>query len=123
MRGSLPLSEAENWFIPQRLMPGMRDLLAATDIPFGTAIAPLNPFRRTLSVRFPDLTSRGSEKTSQDGCGIEWSLPNVVLEHQAIVMSEAGEPLAVVQEGFRSELVSFALPIHGARQNIPEIPR
>lgn len=111
VRGSLFLSEAENWFVPQRLPPEIADILSTTDIPFGQAIAPLKPFRRTLSVCVPALVSGSSAEQFSDMCRIERRLPTVVLEHEAVVMSEAGEPLALVREDYSAELVSFARPV------------
>lgn len=93
VRGSLVLSDAENWFIPQRLSPEAADILAATDIPFAVAIAPLKPFRCTLSVSFPVPTQADFSKS--------------VLEHEAVVLGEDGAPLAAAREKYRAELVSF----------------
>jgi uncharacterized protein YjiS (DUF1127 family) len=53
VRGRVVLSEADNWFIPERLAPDVRSALAATGMPFGAALARLRPSRRTYFVRFP----------------------------------------------------------------------
>jgi len=111
VRGSLPLSEAENWFVPQRLPPEIAEVLATTDVPFGQAIAPLKPFRRTLSVRVPALRPGCSAEQLSGMCRIERRLPAVVLEHEAVVLGKIGTPLAVVREHYRAELVSFARPL------------
>ncbi|MBF9232207.1 hypothetical protein [Microvirga alba] len=108
VRGGLPLVEADNWFMPSRLPPEMRGILETTDLPFGVVIAPLNPSRRTCSIRFraPGDGRRG--ETSLAAHGDEpWS-PETILEHRAVVISGRGIPLAVVREYFRAELVSFA---------------
>ena len=47
--GPLVLSEAENWYVPQRLTPAMNDLLDRTDMPFGKAAAGLAFERHTVS--------------------------------------------------------------------------
>jgi uncharacterized protein YjiS (DUF1127 family) len=60
VRGRVVLSEADNWFIPERLPPDVRSALEATDMPFGAAIARLRPSRRTYFVRFPDLSGQRS---------------------------------------------------------------
>ncbi len=100
VRADVPLVEAENWFLPQRLLPRMNETLATTKLPFGQVIAPLAPSRRTLYRCFP------SYALDQDG----QQPPEVILEHTAVVISEGGVPLALVKERFRSELVSFSLP-------------
>jgi hypothetical protein len=49
--GSYVLSQAENWFLPERLPAAMREALATTDTPFGKVIRPLAPYRRTIEAR------------------------------------------------------------------------
>ena len=53
MRGELVLSEADNWFLPGRLAPSMRELLATTTIPFGKIVERLRPMRRTFLAYSP----------------------------------------------------------------------
>ena len=48
--GTRVLSDAENWYVPQRLTPGMNRLLDTTTTPFGTAVESLEPYRRTFAV-------------------------------------------------------------------------
>ncbi|KQN25627.1 hypothetical protein ASE86_05290 [Sphingomonas sp. Leaf33] len=49
MSGELVLSEADNWFVPERLTAAMLATLNATETPFGIVIAPLDPHRETLA--------------------------------------------------------------------------
>jgi hypothetical protein len=95
VRGDLPLVTADNWFLPARLPARMNDVLESTDLPFGAVVAPLNPARRNASIHFSD-----------PGDGESWG-PETILEHRAIVFDGEGQPLAVVRERFRVELVSF----------------
>jgi chorismate-pyruvate lyase len=48
--GDTVLSDADNWYLPDRLTPAMRAALADSDAPFGAVIAPLAPRRELLSV-------------------------------------------------------------------------
>src|SRR5258708_1935149 len=47
--GDQVLSEADNWYLPNRLTPQIDKQLTETDTPFGRAIRPLGPSRRTLA--------------------------------------------------------------------------
>jgi hypothetical protein len=82
-RGGIALVEAENLFLPDRLPPGMRQALAATDTPFGTVLAPLGPVRRTIAVRQGEAAG-----------------PGTMLLQEALVASPSGTILAAVRERF-----------------------
>src|SRR6185503_4881115 len=61
------LSEAENWYVPDRLTAEMNRLLETSDTPFGKAVQPLEPFRQTFDVRLlwsplPDGWERESNR-------------------------------------------------------------
>ncbi|WP_457090407.1 hypothetical protein [Microvirga sp. P5_D2] len=107
MRDTLHLATAENWFVPQRLTAAMNDRLQTTDIPFGTVIAPLNPFRRTLAVRSAPFTSGSPVTPAWLGGLSDDPHPEIILEHTAVILSSSGAPLAFVREWFRSDLVSL----------------
>ncbi len=47
--GDRVLSDADNWYVPDRLTPAMNRLLDDTDTPFGLAVRSLHFKRRTLS--------------------------------------------------------------------------
>jgi chorismate-pyruvate lyase len=49
--GDRVLSKAENWYVPARLSAEMNRLLDTTDTPFGKAVQPLEPYRRTFAVK------------------------------------------------------------------------
>ncbi|WP_207460481.1 hypothetical protein [Azospirillum sp. SYSU D00513] len=96
LRGEVLLSQASNWFIPSSLPDEIRNTLEHEDLPFGTVVAPLNPFRRTFKVR--TLLPIEDRPNS----------PTPVLEHEAVVYSEAGMPLAFVRERYFSTLVRYS---------------
>ncbi|EIM31077.1 hypothetical protein MicloDRAFT_00000640 [Microvirga lotononidis] len=89
MRGTLPLARAGNWFVPQRLTATMNEALNATEIPFGTVVAPLRPIRRILTAAIQPQ-------------------PEIILEQVALIRSGSGPALALVKEAYLSELVSAA---------------
>jgi chorismate-pyruvate lyase len=80
--GEEVLSSAENWYVPARLTPEIDAVLTGGDTPFGTAIAALRPTRRTLDSR---RLHRGGD----------------ILRHRALVLDQAGRPLALVIETYR----------------------
>lgn len=99
IRGRVALAEADNWFFPDRLLPPVRALLQATDVPFGAAIAPQHPSRRPTSVRLRRLPA-----ASADGW-LDVSPSATILEHKAVVLDWRQRPLAVVHERYRGALL------------------
>jgi hypothetical protein len=84
--GTHVLSEADNWFVPARLTPEMNRLLQTTDAPFGKAVAPLEPHRRTFAVR------------------VLW--PEALFEHDAVVYTRDDKPFSEVHEIYQRELLA-----------------
>jgi chorismate-pyruvate lyase len=101
VRGSIALAKADNWFIPDRLPPEIRDLLAATDVPFGAAVAPLQPWRRTYFVRFAEWSTAEEAGVSP----LRLSPSTTILEHKAVVLDRDRRPLAVVSERYCAVLL------------------
>jgi len=86
LAGDVLLSEADNWFVPDRLTQAMRQMLAASDTPFGRVIAPLDPHRETLAcVRLAG---------------------DPVLLIRALVIGGDGGPLALVEERYRQVIIA-----------------
>lgn len=81
--GGKVLSEAHNWYAPQRLTPAMNQLLDTTDTPFGKVASPLGFRRERL----------GAVRGSAAGCPRD-----TVLTHRALLRLPSGEPLALVVE-------------------------
>ena len=81
--GAIVLSEAHNWYLPQRLTPVMNAALASSDIPFGKVVAPLHFARRPLDSR------RGRAPACP---------AHTVLSHRALLRLPGGAPLALVVE-------------------------
>lgn len=52
--GDIPLSDAWNWYVPERLTDDMNHLLETTDTPFGKAVSKTNFHRQRLETRFPN---------------------------------------------------------------------
>lgn len=87
MCGSHVFSEADNWYLPDKLTAEMNQSLDHTDIPFGTVVRPLAFHRQTLAVT--------------DDIG-----PRFILHVRALLVSGAGTPFSLVVENYRRELIS-----------------
>ena len=85
--GGAVLSQAHNWFVPERLTPRMNAALASTDTPFGTIAAPLRFTRERLESR------RGRASICPRG---------TALSHRALLRLPDGQPLALVVECYTS---------------------
>ena len=85
------LSEADNWYVPSRLTPEMRDALAHTFTPFGVVVAPLHFTRESLS------SQRGAGK----GCR-----KDTILTHRALLRLPDGKPLALVVECYQRDALA-----------------
>lgn len=81
--GGRVLSDAHNWYVPQRLTPAMNEALRTTDTPFGKVAAPLGFRRERLESR------RGRAQ----GCPA-----GTILSHRALLRLADGQPLALVVE-------------------------
>lgn len=109
--GNRVLSQADNWYVPRRLKPSMEKALETSDIPFGRAIQTLHPRRQTIGV---DLLWRpvpdGWEMAAPaaDHTGSDLSVPPILFEHRAIVVSEDGQPLSEVDEHYTSAILDFS---------------
>lgn len=100
MCGAHILSEADNWFVPARVTPAMRDTLATTDTSFGRVVAPLNFIRRPLSLRMI-ATSATIRAAAAQLTGFD------LFAHDAVLMLPDGRPLAYVRETYKSGALSF----------------
>lgn len=91
MCGAHVLSEADNWYVEDRLTAAMLHELAHRDTPFGRVLLPLGPHRRTLARDLRDPAAPGAV--------------DEVLRLHALVMDGTGRPLAEVVERYRRVLL------------------
>jgi hypothetical protein len=83
--GSHVLSEADNWYVPDRLTPDMNHALDTTDVPFGAVVRPLNFHRQTIKMEA--LSDPGHD-----------------LRVTALLVSGQGKPFSVVIENYSRAL-------------------
>jgi hypothetical protein len=102
------LSEADNWYLPDRLTPKMNRELQETDIAFGRAVQEIRFQRRTLLSKF--LWQLSTQRDSQGPAPASeiLEIPRHVLEHQAILTLPDGTPFSLVMETYTGTLIAFA---------------
>jgi chorismate-pyruvate lyase len=110
--GAHVLSEADNWYVVGRLTPAMNALLTTTDTPFGKAVQPLHPYRRTIAATMLWMPlPRGWEQQPRSRFRSRWrqtlALPKEVFQHRAVLYTEDHLPFSEVVETYQSELLAF----------------
>jgi hypothetical protein len=104
------LSEADNWYLPDRLTPDMNHQLDETETPFGVVVRPLDFRRRTLSVRLLYTPLPQGWETSAPP-GPAPAIPAEVLQHTAMLSRPGGEPFSYVVETYTGQALAMALPM------------
>jgi hypothetical protein len=108
--GKTVLSEADNWYLPERLTAEMNRTLDSSDAPFGQVVRPLDFRRRFLSA---DLLWKplpeGWEKGAPDSRPMG-PIPAHVLQDTAVLTTPDGRPFSFVAETYTAAAVEMALP-------------
>jgi hypothetical protein len=110
MCGALVLSEADNWYVPDRLTPAMNALLDSTESPFGVVVRPLNFQRHTLSSTLLWMPLPAGWEMNANGkreIGGE-RMPLQILEHRALLTLPDGTPFSAVIETYTNNVLAFA---------------
>ena len=108
--GKTVLSEADNWYLPERLTPEMNRTLDTSDAPFGAVVRPLDFRRRFLSAELlwkplPD----GWEKRAPESAPMG-PIPAHVLQDTAVLATSDGRPFSFVAETYTAAALEMALP-------------
>jgi chorismate-pyruvate lyase len=111
--GSRVLSEADNWYVPDRLTADMNRLLTTTDTPFGKVVQPLAPYRQTFAVKvlwspLPDGWERGP-RAAPGGTGV-LTIPAALFEHRAVLYTQGHQAFSEVDEVYQGQLLAFPPP-------------
>ncbi len=85
--GNRVLSEADNWYLPDRLSTAMNQVLDSSDEPFGRVVGPLGFQRQTLA----DQTFWPPRGEGDDG---------VILEVRALLRDRQQQPFSYVIESY-----------------------
>lgn len=109
------LSEADNWYVPARLSAAMNRLLDETDTPFGKAVLPLAPYRRTFGTKtlwspLPDKWETGLAPVAAAAAGSTLDIPAALFEHSAVLYTGTHLPFSEVRETYQRGLLEFPPP-------------
>jgi hypothetical protein len=97
--GDRILSDADNWYVPDRLTPAMNQLLDHTDTPFGLAVRSLHFQRRTLS---SDTLWVPQETATTGGM---MTIPAHLLRNEGLLTVAGGLPISQVIENYTAEIL------------------
>ena len=111
--GNYVFSEADNWYAPSRLTAEMNKLLETSETPFGKAVRPLRPYRRTFAVTLLwsplppgwEQQRRTSGQPGERPKGL--TLPKDLFEHRAILYTSDHQPFSEVNERYQGQLLAF----------------
>ncbi len=88
MCGNHVLSNADNWYLPDKLTAAMNQTLEHSETPFGAAVAALHFRRRNLETRFLPPGDEG------------------VLRHSAVLLTAQGAPFSFVVETYTKNILA-----------------
>lgn len=111
--GGHVLSEADNWYVPDRLTPAMNTALDTTDIAFGRAVQALHFQRHALSADLlwsPLPAGWEMGATAPAGAGATLAIPHQILQHRAVLTLPGGMPFSEVVETYTGEVLAFPAP-------------
>ncbi len=108
--GGHVLSEADNWYIPNRLTPAMNAMLNGTDTPFGKVVQPLHFHRSTLTARllWSPLPEGWEMLPPAPPRPSKLAVPHSLLQHQAVLTAADGQPFSVVVETYTNEVLAWS---------------
>jgi len=89
--GTHVLSQADNWYVPERLTLAMNRTLDTSEVPFGAVVKPLNFRRKMLKA-----------EALHD--------PAHALRVTALLLTREGTPFSLVVENYSRELVTAGRP-------------
>ncbi|MEZ2132254.1 MULTISPECIES: hypothetical protein [unclassified Sinorhizobium] len=113
--GDRVLSEADNWYVPDRLTPEMNEKLDHSDMPFGRVVCALNFHRKTLQARLlwnplpSDWELKGALPSDRSGSGY-LDIPPYLFQHRAVLTLAGGVPFSYVVETYTNSVLDFPAP-------------
>lgn len=110
--GDRVLSEADNWYLPDRLTAAMNHALDHSGTPFGKVVAPLHFRRHTLTARLLwSPLPEGWEMHGLPAAGKQpLALPHQLLQHRALLEDASGRPFSALVETYTEQVLAFPPP-------------
>lgn len=109
--GNHVLSEADNWYVRDRLTDAMNRRLDTSDVPFGKVVQALGFWRQTLDAQLLwSPMSANWEMSPQFGSqnpAVPMSIPRFVLRHEAILFTAKRVPFSAVVETYTNAVFDF----------------
>lgn len=107
--GDHVLSEADNWYVPERLTPEMNRLLETTDTPFGRVVQALGTTRQTIGAELlwqPLPHGWDQAPPPAATCG-DLAIPDHLFRHRAVLFTAERVPFAEVVETYGAAILAF----------------
>lgn len=108
--GDHVLSEADNWYLPDRLTAVMNRLLDSSDVPFGKVVQPLHFRRKTLSADLlwsPLPAGWELQRTQVQSAPGSLPIPHFLLQHRALLLAGDGRPFSALVETYTDQVLAF----------------
>lgn len=105
------LAEADNWYLGSRLTPEINRVLDTTNTPFGTAIASLDPYRRTIAVRlmWAPLSAWWDDGIDLSSEAPTLPIPESLFEHRTVLYTREQTAVSFVEERYKRSLLPARL--------------
>jgi hypothetical protein len=97
--GDRILSDADNWYVPDRLTEAMNQVLDQTDTPFGLAVRSLHFRRQTLS------SERLWSPPSGAATGGTMAIPDHLLRNEGLLTVPGGLSISQVIENYTAQIL------------------
>lgn len=110
--GEHVLSEADNWYLPERLTVEMNRQLETTALPFGKVVRALNFRRETLAADLLwsplpvgwEMSGLSCETTVGNN---DLDIPRHLLQHHALLFGEDNRPFSALIETYTNHILAF----------------
>ncbi len=108
--GDHVLSEADNWYLPNRLTAAMNRQLDSSDVPFGKVVQPLHFRRKTLSADLlwsPLPAGWELHRAQMRPTAGALAMPHLLLQHRALLFAGDGRPFSALVETYTDQVLAF----------------
>ncbi|WP_229792864.1 hypothetical protein [Rhodanobacter panaciterrae] len=108
--GDHVLSEADNWYLPNRLTAAMNRQLDRSDMPFGKVVQSLHFRRKTLSADLlwsPLPDGWELHRTQMQPTSGVLVMPHLLLQHRAMLFDGNGRPFSALVETYTDQVLAF----------------
>jgi hypothetical protein len=108
--GDHVLSEADNWYLPNRLTGAMNRQLDSSEVPFGKVVQPLHFRRETLSADLlwsPLPVGWELQRAKARPASGALPIPHFLLQHRALLLAGDGRPFSALIETYTDQVLAF----------------